>query len=95
MSKEKERVINHDRFDEEVNMTIKLPKGITLPNKKKDVDEELGKGLTMEVTPEELKKWIKGIPVNHDEEEDEISDLYELDKDDCLDRTYPGVSDKE
>ncbi len=48
----------------------------------------------MKLTPEEIEKWKKGVPVKHDEEEDEISDLYGLDKDDCLDRTYPGVSDK-
>ena len=49
----------------------------------------------MKLIPEEVEKYSEWIPVNHDEEEDEISDLYGLDKDDCLDRTYPGVSDKE
>ncbi|MFS0576250.1 hypothetical protein AB1K83_11485 [Sporosarcina sp. 179-K 3D1 HS] len=48
----------------------------------------------MKMTPDELEKWIKGVPVERDEE-DEISDLYGLDKDDCLARTYPGVSDEE
>lgn len=47
------------------------------------------------MSSEELEKWIKGVPVDRDEEDDEISDLYGLDKDDCLGRTYPGVSDKE
>lgn len=42
-----------------------------------------------------VKKSLDEVPVDHDEEEDEISDLYGLDKDDCLDRTYPGVSEKE
>jgi len=45
----------------------------------------------MKPTPEELKKWIEGVPVDHDEEEDDISDVFGLDKDDCLGRTYPGV----
>jgi hypothetical protein len=49
----------------------------------------------MKMTPEELKKWIKGVPVNHDEEEDDLCDIYGLDKDDCLGRTYPGVADKD
>lgn len=49
----------------------------------------------MKLTPEELERLIKGIPVNHDEEEDDVSDVYGLDKDDCLGRTYPGVSDKD
>lgn len=47
----------------------------------------------MKSTPEELKRLIKGIPVNHKEEENEISDIYGLDKDDLLGRTYPGVSE--
>lgn len=49
----------------------------------------------MKATPKDLEKWIKGIPVNHEEEKDDVSDLYGLDKDDCLGRTYPGVSEKE
>ena len=32
----------------------------------------------MKLIPEEVEKWIKGVPVNHDEEEDEISDLVSM-----------------
>ncbi|SOC06359.1 hypothetical protein SAMN05880501_104258 [Ureibacillus xyleni] len=44
---------------------------------------------------EEVAMEIK-LPskISNDHDQDEISDLYGLDKDDCLDRTYPGVSDK-
>lgn len=69
MAKERKEV-TYDRFDEEVNMTIKFP-------------------------AKKIKESLDETQVSHDEEEDEISDLYGLDKDDCLDRTYPGVSDKE
>ncbi|MBM7648177.1 hypothetical protein JOC78_001119 [Bacillus ectoiniformans] len=49
----------------------------------------------MKLTPEEVEKWSKGVPVDPDQQEDEISDLYGLDKDDCLDRTYPGAANEE
>ena len=70
MAKEKECIERHDRFDEEVNMTIVFPW-------------------------EREREELDGTPINHNEGEDEISDLYGLDKDDCLARTYPGVSDKD
>jgi hypothetical protein len=48
----------------------------------------------MKPTSEELKKWIKGIAVDNKELDDK--DFYdELDKDDCLGRTYPGVEGKD
>lgn len=47
----------------------------------------------MKLTPEELKRLIKGIPVEHVEDND-LSLDYGLDKDDCLGRSYPGVSDE-
>lgn len=49
----------------------------------------------MKMTPEELEKWIKGVPVNHYEEEEDLSDVFGLDKDDSLGRTYPGVADED
>lgn len=44
----------------------------------------------MKLTPEEAEKHLKGIPVKHEEDND-----HETDKDDCLGRAYPGVSDED